>query len=97
MLPAQFANHHHGSSRFIDQIAAVLNFCIYAKLELLGGDQVIDQRIVKEDHGVLRLPLPDRAFHGGSDICDRLASAHESCLRSFNQYLGAARATVVLR
>ena len=96
MLPAQFTDNQHRGSRFIDQIAALLNLCIYAPLELLGGDQVIDQRVVKEYHGMLRLPLPVRAFHGGSDIANRLAPAHESCLRSPDQHFGAARAAVVL-
>ena len=48
MLPAQFTDYHHGGGWFIYQIAALLNLCIYAPFELLGGNQVIDKRVVKE-------------------------------------------------
>jgi hypothetical protein len=54
MLPAQFADHDHGSSGFIYQIATLLDLDLYASFELLFGDEIINKRVVEEHE---RVPL----------------------------------------
>jgi hypothetical protein len=55
MLAAEFPDHHHRGRGFVHEIPALVDLLFYAPFELFFCDEIIDQSIVEEYQGCLRL------------------------------------------